>query len=96
MGAGKHTFFFYLITVDKQQQKKEKREKTIAKDGLSIIAFQYIVVSKTATLIEVYRDVSSCTVNFMQIKSVKLQLFGLIKGLNRHPRGIHTPSLTSK
>lgn len=42
---------------------------------------------------EVYRDVSSCTANFMQIKSVKLQLFGLIKG---HPQGLHTTSPTGK
>lgn len=51
---------------------------------MQFIAVQrdHIVVSKRAILMEVYRDVSSCTANFMQIKSVKLQLFGLIKG---HP-----------
>lgn len=50
---------------------------------------QFILVhgychEQKATLIEVYRDVSSCATNFMKIKSVKLQLFGLIKGLNQH------------
>lgn len=52
-----------------------------------------ILMSKTATLIEVYSDVSSCNTNFMQIKSVKLQLFGLIKGLNVHPWELPTTSL---
>lgn len=59
--------------------------KMITIDGLSSVQCTAIVMSITATLIEVSRDVLSCTTNFRQIKSVKLQLFGLIKELKQHP-----------
>lgn len=95
-GGGGNCFFFYLITVDKC---RTKGGKTITQDGISVIAahssIQLLSRAQTATLMEVCRDVSSCTTNFMQIKCVKLQLFGLIKGLNWSPRGFQTMSLTS-
>lgn len=63
-------------------QNNERKEEEKAKYGLSVVAVHPGTQQSSRAVVENNIPVSSCNTDFMQILSVKLQLFQLIKGLN--------------